>query len=105
MATTEFDIDSYIGEWGYSNRYIKSYLNAAGKNPVICHVCSGGGDFLMAINIKDQFAAHGSVTVDISGYAASAATLIGLGAKIPVSAIHLSILYIKSCPGWMPGEA
>ena len=81
MATTEFDIDSYIGEWGYSNRYIKSYLNAAGKNPVICHVCSGGGDFLMAINIKDQFAAHGSVTVDISGYAASAATLIGLGAK------------------------
>ena len=67
MATTEFDIDSYIGEWGYSNRYIKSYLNAAGKNPVICHVCSGGGDFLMAINIKDQFAAHGSVTVDISG--------------------------------------
>lgn len=31
MATTEFDIDSYIGEWGYSNRYIKSYLNAAGK--------------------------------------------------------------------------
>ena len=33
MATTEFDIDSYIGEWGYSNRYIKSYLNAAGKNP------------------------------------------------------------------------
>ena len=81
MATTEFDIDSYIGEWGYSNRYVKSYLNAAGKNPVICHVCSGGGDFLMAINIKDQFAAHGSVTVDISGYAASAATLIGLGAK------------------------
>ena len=53
MATTEFDIDSYIGEWGYSNRYIKSYLNAAGKNPVICHVCSGGGDFLMAINIKE----------------------------------------------------
>ena len=56
MATTEFDIDSYIGEWGYSNRYVKSYLNAAGKNPVVCHVCSGGGDFLMAINIKDQFA-------------------------------------------------
>ena len=45
MATTEFDIDSYIGEWGYSNRYVKSYLNAAGKNPVVCHVCSGGGDF------------------------------------------------------------
>lgn len=81
MATTEFDIDSYIGEWGYSNRYVKSYLNTAGKNPVICHVCSGGGDFLMAINIKDQFAAHGNVTVDISGYAASAATLIGLGTK------------------------
>lgn len=81
MATTEFDIDSYIGEWGYSNRYVKSYLNSAGKNPVTCRVCSGGGDFLMAMNIKDQFAAHGNVTVDISGYAASAATLIGLGAK------------------------
>lgn len=81
MAITEFDIDSYIGEWGYSNRYVKSYLNSAGKNPVICRICSGGGDFLMAMNIKDQFAIHGNVTVDISGYAASAATLIGLGAK------------------------
>lgn len=81
MSTTEFDIDSYIGEWGYSNRYVKSYLNSAGKNPVTCRVCSSGGDFMMAINIKDQFATHGNVTVDISGYAASAATLIGLGAK------------------------
>lgn len=81
MEVTEFDIDGFIGEWGYNNRYVKSYLNAAGKTPVVCRVCSGGGDFLMAMNIKDEFARHGDVTVDISGYAASAATIIGLGAK------------------------
>lgn len=78
---TEFDIDGIISVWGYSNRYVKSYLKNAGKNPVICRVCSVGGDFLMSMNIKDEFARHGDVTVDISGYAASAATLIGLGAK------------------------
>lgn len=81
MAVTEFDIDGVIGDWGYSNKYVKSYLNAAGVNPVVCHVCSCGGDFLMSMNIKDEFAKHGDVTIDISGYAASAATLIGLGAK------------------------
>lgn len=81
MPQTEFDIDGFIGSWGYDNRYVKSYLNAAGKNPVICRVSSYGGDFMMALNIKDEFARHGDVTVDISGYAASAATLIGLGAK------------------------
>ncbi len=78
---TEFDIDGIISVWGYSNQYVKSYLKNAGKNPVVCRVCSVGGDFLMSMNIKDEFARHGDVTVDISGYAASAATLIGLGAK------------------------
>lgn len=81
MEVTEFEIDGFIGEWGYSNRYVKSYLNSSDKKPVICRVCSGGGDFLMAMNIKDEFARHGNVTVDISGFAASAATIIGLGAK------------------------
>lgn len=81
MDTVEFDIDGFIGEWGYSNRYVKACLRDAGDKPVVCRVCSNGGDFLMAMNIKDEFARHGKVTVDISGYAASAATIIGLGAK------------------------
>ncbi|MEG1950619.1 MAG: Clp protease ClpP [Odoribacter sp.] len=80
MAKSEFDIDGYIETYGYSNTYVKSFLSEAGNNPVICRVCSYGGDFMMALNIKDQFALKGNVTVDISGYAASAATLIGLGA-------------------------
>lgn len=81
MDQIEFDIDGSISTYGINNRYVKGYLNQAGKNPVICHLCSPGGEFLIAVNIKDEFSKHGNVTVDISGYAASAATYITLGAK------------------------
>ena len=42
---------------------------------------SFGGEFLVGVSIKDEFSKHGNVLVDISGYAASAATFIVLGAK------------------------
>lgn len=77
----EFDIDGYISSYGYNNRYVKSFLKEAGKDQVICHLCSLGGEFLVGVSIKDEFSKHGNVLVDISGYAASAATFIALGAK------------------------
>ena len=77
----EFDIDGYISSYGYNNRYVKSFLKEAGKDQVVCHLCSLGGEFLVGVSIKDEFAKHGNVLVDISGYAASAATFIALGAK------------------------
>ena len=81
MDIAEFEIDGIISQWEYSNRYVKSCLKDAGDRPVVFRVCSYGGDFLIAMAIKDELARHGNVTVDISGYAASCATLIGLGAK------------------------
>ena len=77
----EFDIDGYISSYGYNSRYVKSFLKEAGKDQVICHLCSLGGEFLVGVSIKDEFSKHGNVLVDISGYAASAATFIALGAK------------------------
>lgn len=82
MDIVEFEIDGIISQWEYSNRYVKSVLKNAGNSPVVCRVCSRGGDFFMGMAIKDEFARNGNVTVDISGYAASAATLLGLGAKV-----------------------
>lgn len=81
MDIIEIDIDGFISQWEYSSKYIKACLSNAGDNPVVCRVCSRGGDFFMGMAIKDEFARNGNVTVDISGYAASAATLLGLGAK------------------------
>lgn len=103
MAVTEFDIDGVIGDWGYSNTYVKSYLKAAGANPVVCHVCSLGGDFLMSMNIKDEFSKHGNVTVDISGYAASAATVVALGAvhtRISDSSFYLIHKVMSYVEAW-----
>ena len=42
----EFDIDGYISSYGYNSRYVKSFLKEAGKDQVICHLCSLGGEFL-----------------------------------------------------------
>jgi len=43
----EFDIDGYISSYGYNSRYVKSFLKEAGKDQVICHLCSLGGEFLV----------------------------------------------------------
>ena len=55
----EFDIDGYISSYGYNSRYVKSFLKEAGKDQVICHLCSLGGEFLVGVSIKDEFSKHG----------------------------------------------
>ncbi|TSA33877.1 MAG: Clp protease ClpP [Porphyromonadaceae bacterium] len=81
MNALQLDIDGFIGNWGYSKSYVKNFLAEAGKSPVTVRVSSLGGDVDHAIAIYDQFAEHGEVTIHLSAFNASAATLITLSAK------------------------
>ncbi len=81
MSTLQLDIDGFIGNWGYSKSYVKNFLAASGKGEVIVNISSLGGDVDHALSIHDQFVTHGNVTIKLTGFNASAATLITLGAK------------------------
>ena len=81
MSKFTLDIDGFIGDWGYSRSVVKNFLAAAGKNPVEVRVSSLGGSIDHALGIHDQFVAHGDVTIILSAFNASSATLITLGAK------------------------
>lgn len=74
-------IDGAIGDYGYSKQFIRSVLADAGKNEVELYVSSLGGSVDHAIDIHDQIAAHGSVTIVYTGMNASSATLLSLSAK------------------------
>lgn len=77
----QLTIDDFIGSWGYSKRYVRSVLsNYTGKH-VDVKISSLGGDLNHALDIRKQFIDHGDVTAHISGFAASAATVIAMGAK------------------------
>jgi ATP-dependent protease ClpP protease subunit len=79
MAKTIIFIDSYIGPGYYSKSYVRSMMKDS--NDVEVKISSLGGSVNHALDIYDQFAEHGNVTADLSGFCASAATLIALGAK------------------------
>lgn len=75
------DIDSFLGDWGYSKRYVKNKIADAGAAPVLVRVNSLGGSVDHALDIAAQFEAHGNVTVELFSFNASAATVFPLGAK------------------------
>lgn len=81
MSLLQLDIDGFIGSWGFSKSYIKNFLAQAGKKPVTIRVSSLGGEVDHALSIHDQLADYGEVTIHLSGFNASSATLITLGAK------------------------
>ena len=80
MASDTIFIDGYIGAMGYSKQFIRSQL-ANKKNKVVVKVSSLGGSVDHALSIYDQFREHGNVTVELSAFVASAATLLSLGAQ------------------------
>ena len=81
MSKPQLEIDGFIGEWGYSKSFVRNFLAASGKGPVTIRVSSLGGAVDHAIGIYDQIAEHGDVTVILSAFNASAATLLTLSAK------------------------
>jgi len=102
MKTLQLDIDGFIGEWGYSKSFVKNFLAAAGKDPVTVRISSLGGDIDHAISICDQFTEQGNVTVILSAFNASAATLISLGARRIIMnsnsfyLIHKALTFVES---------
>lgn len=90
------EITSYIEQYGFSMSYVKYMMNELGEGPITVKVTSYGGDVNHALKIKDLFASHGDVTVEYIGLNASAATLIGHGAKKTV--IHEDSLYLVHKP-------
>lgn len=74
-------IDGYIGQYGFSKQFIRNELSGNEKNPVTAQISSLGGAVDHALNIYDQFIAHGNVTAELSAFVASSATIIALGAK------------------------
>lgn len=77
----QLTIDDYIGDWGYSKRYVRQVLAGYAGMHVDVKISSLGGDLNHAFDIRKQFLDHGDVTVHLSGFVASAATVIAMGAK------------------------
>ena len=81
MARKTIVIDGPIGAYSYSKQFIRHELEGNQNNPVLITLSSLGGDVDHALNIYDQFVAHGDVTIELSAFVASSATIISLGAK------------------------
>lgn len=79
--TYQLIIDYNIGSWGYSKQYVRNVLAGYKGKHVDVKISSLGGDLDHALDIRQQFLDHGDVTVYLSGFVASAATVIAMGAK------------------------
>ena len=98
MAKT-FSIDGYIGAGYYSKQYIRSMLLEEPGN-ILINVSSLGGSLDHALDIHDQFAKHGKVTIEYNSFNASSATIISLGAsKIKMS--NNSFYLIHKVMSWV----
>jgi ATP-dependent protease ClpP protease subunit len=74
-------IDGQIGPWQYSKQFVRAMLKDSAKDEVEVNVSSLGGSVDDAIDIHGQFASHGNVTILYTGFNASSATILSLGAK------------------------
>lgn len=81
MAKKIINIDGPIGNYAFSKQFIRNQLEGHQSDPVLVNVSSLGGDVDHALNIHDQFVKHGNVTCELSGFVASSATFLSLGAK------------------------
>ena len=92
----EFEINGDIGGYSYSMGYVRYLIRELGEGPVTVKVTSYGGDVNHALKIKNLFEEHGDITVEYIGFNASAATIIGHGAKKTL--IHEDGLYLIHKP-------
>ena len=88
-------IDYHIGAWGYSKQFVRSILDRHKGKHVDVKITSPGGDLDHGLDIRQQFVDHGDVTVYLSGFVASAATVIAMGAKRIVMSKYAMLLVHK----------
>ena len=81
MKKGQIVIDGYIGSWGYSKQFMRQMLDEAGTDDIELTISSLGGDLDHALTMHDQIAANGKVIANLTGFNASSATVISLGAK------------------------
>ena len=76
-------IDDYIGDWWASTdkQSIRHKLDKYKDQHVDVKISSLGGSLDDGLDIRQQFLDHGDVTAHLSGFVASAATVIAMGAK------------------------
>lgn len=77
----QLTIDDFIGRWGYSKQYVRGELAKYRGKHVDVKISSYGGELDHGLDIMQQFRDHGDVTVYLSGFVASAATVMAMGAK------------------------
>lgn len=76
-----FDVigEDYWSGGGFTAKRAAAALRSIGKNPVTVNVNSPGGDMFEGLAIYNLLASHpGEVTVNVMGYAASAASIIAM---------------------------
>lgn len=76
-------IDDYIGDWWLDTdkASIRKKLEQYKGKHVDMKISSLGGSLDDGLDIRQQLLDHGDVTVYLSGFVASAATVIAMGAK------------------------
>lgn len=89
-------MDGYITGWNISKQLVRSFLSTAANDEVEVQLSSLGGEVSHAIDIYNQFQAHGNITVIMSSFNASSSTLLALGAKKTV--IHSNSFYLIHKP-------
>lgn len=93
--TYQLTIDDTIGVWGYSKQYVRNVLSGFKGKHVDVKISSLGGDLDHGLDIRQQFLDHGDVTAYLSGFVASAATVLALGAKRIVMSKYAMFLVHK----------
>lgn len=89
-------MDGYITGWNISKQLVREFLKTATTDEVEVQLSSLGGEVSHAIDIYNQFQAHGNITVIMSSFNASSSTLLALGAKKTV--IHSNSFYLIHKP-------
>ncbi len=91
----QITIDAFIGPWAYSKQYVRNMLAPHKGKHVDVKISSLGGNLDHGLDIRQQFIDHGDVTAYLSGFVASAATVIAMGAKRIVMSKYAMFLVHK----------
>ena len=91
-------INDTIG-WPISAAYVRAELAKLKGKPCDVYISSLGGDVATALQIRQLFLEHGSVTAHLHGFVASAATIIATGCKM-VKMGEFALFMIHKCSAW-----
>lgn len=82
MPSTKFDLQltGYVGGWEFNSYDTQAFLKKNEGKHVDILIESIGGSTIEGVRIANQFSRHGDVTVHLSGWVASAATIAAMGA-------------------------